>query len=153
MLINCGISIEFDAAHRLCNYKGKCERLHGHRYKVEFVFENKNILNEDCMVIDFVEIKKLLKSWIDENFDHNVILSKQDELLGKAIESTSGYKIFWLENNPTAENLAKFLNEKANSLLLQINNKDVSCVKTTIFESPNSFATFNKSCKSYNEFS
>ncbi len=137
-MTTCTISIEFDSAHRLYRHSGKCEKLHGHRYKTEFTFKNKNGVDADGMVIDFTEIKPLLKKWINENFDHNVILGIEDETLGKAIEDASGYKIFWLPNNPTAENIANFLFKKANELLN--NNKYVDCVKVKVFETPNGWA-------------
>ena len=132
----CGIVIEFDSAHRLYRYSGKCEKLHGHRYKVEFEFESSTGLDDDGMVIDFTDIKPLLKKWIDVNLDHNVILGIEDKKLGEAIEDTTGYKIYWMQDNPTAENIAKLLIDKANELL-QNNHQNVECVRVKVFETPN----------------
>lgn len=140
--MKCTISIEFDSAHRLYRHSGKCEKLHGHRYRAEFTFKNRQGLDSDGMVIDFTEIKPLLKTWINENFDHNVILGVEDEKLGKAIEEATGYKIFWLPHNPTAENIAKFLFDKANDLLSK--NKNVNCVLVRVFETPNGWSDYSE---------
>ncbi len=62
---------EFDAAHNLINYHGKCERLHGHTYKL--VVKLKGSPDHEDMVYDFVDLKKLVKKEILEDFDHRYI--------------------------------------------------------------------------------
>lgn len=66
----------FDAAHRLSNYEGACQRLHGHRWVVTIEVEG-NTLNDWGAVVDFGDIKKVL----DEEFDlldHRTILDTND---------------------------------------------------------------------------
>ncbi len=58
----------FDAAHYIPNYKGKCEQLHGHTYKLEVVIDGN--VKKDGMVIDFFKIKKIVDSEIIEKLDH-----------------------------------------------------------------------------------
>jgi len=76
----------FEAAHKLPNYKGKCQRLHGHTYKVELVVEGER--NESGMVLDFKvlsEIAKLIRETLDHSYLNDII------------------------PNPTAENIAEWI--------------------------------------------
>ena len=59
---------EFDAAHNLINYHGKCEKLHGHTYKLVVKLEGEP--DEEGMVFDFVELKNLVNEKIIKEFDH-----------------------------------------------------------------------------------
>ena len=96
-------SIEFDAAHRLFNYAGKCSNLHGHRYTAEFTFACAR-LNSDSMVIDFGVIKGGIGKWLDDNWDHSAILHKDDTLLSAAAaHHLKPGRFFGLDASPTAE--------------------------------------------------
>lgn len=59
---------EFDAAHNLIHYHGKCEKLHGHTYKL--VVKLEGTLDHEGMVYDFVELKKVVKERVIDKFDH-----------------------------------------------------------------------------------
>lgn len=59
---------EFAAAHFLTKYHGKCENLHGHNYKLEVTVMGE--MNEDDLVLDFVELKKVVKEKIIKELDH-----------------------------------------------------------------------------------
>ena len=107
-MIICTRRIEFDSAHRIINHESKCKMLHGHRYVVEASFTAKK-LDKLGRVIDFSEARKLLGGWINEHFDHNLILSIHDQNLGEKIAAETGQKVFYLDGNPTAENIASFL--------------------------------------------
>jgi 6-pyruvoyltetrahydropterin/6-carboxytetrahydropterin synthase len=84
------ISVEqhFDAAHYLRGYQGKCEALHGHRYKVVLRVEAAG-LNDIGLAYDFVELKKYL-SEVTGRFDHTCLNDVPP----------------FTEINPSAENLA-----------------------------------------------
>lgn len=58
----------FDSAHNLKEYKGKCERLHGHTYRLEVTVKGKK--DEEGMVIDFSDLKTIVKSKIIDKLDH-----------------------------------------------------------------------------------
>ncbi len=62
------VQAHYDAAHFLRNYKGKCERLHGHRYVVEVAFQTTE-LNESGIAFDFVDLKRSLRELAD-GLDH-----------------------------------------------------------------------------------
>lgn len=59
---------EFDAAHNLIHYKGKCERLHGHTYKLLVKLEGTK--DSEDMIFDFVELKHLVNDNVLDKFDH-----------------------------------------------------------------------------------
>lgn len=84
----------FSSAHFLRQYKGKCENLHGHNWKVR-VCVSGNKLDKTGMLLDFTDMKKYLKQ----------VISYLDHKLLNEIEPFD--KI-----NPTAENIASFIFEK-----------------------------------------
>jgi 6-pyruvoyltetrahydropterin/6-carboxytetrahydropterin synthase len=63
------VQAHYDSAHYLRNYKGKCERLHGHRYVVELALASEH-LDRAGLAFDFVDIKKYLRELAD-HLDHN----------------------------------------------------------------------------------
>jgi len=87
------VKTHFDAAHQLMDYKGKCNRLHGHRWDVEVVLCGK-LLDRRNMLVDFADVKNGLKELIDGNLDHFCL----NETLK--------------EPNPTAEYLAHWLYDR-----------------------------------------
>ena len=89
----------FSAGHQLRGYQGKCEALHGHNFRVEVVVEGEEL--DSCgLLIDFKELKKILGEVLAE-LDH----SHLNQL--PAFE----------QENPSSENLAKYIFEKLNALL------------------------------------
>ena len=58
----------FDAAHNLVNYHGKCERLHGHTYRLRVVLEGSP--DSEGMVMDFIELKEIVKEHVLSKLDH-----------------------------------------------------------------------------------
>ncbi len=140
MPITCTRKIEFDAAHRVIEHFSKCKHLHGHRYVVEATFIADE-LDSLGMVIDFGIIKKILGTWIDENWDHNTILSTQDKPLGDSIAAITNQKVYYINANPTAENMAKYLFEEICPNLFK--DSHVKCIKIRLWETPNCHAEIN----------
>lgn len=62
---------KFDAAHNLESYKGKCEKLHGHTYRLVVIVEG--IPDSEGMIIDFVELKDIVKREVIDILDHSYI--------------------------------------------------------------------------------
>jgi 6-pyruvoyltetrahydropterin/6-carboxytetrahydropterin synthase len=135
-MISCTRKIDFDAAHRIINHESKCKMLHGHRYVLEVTFGAPK-LDSLGRVIDFGVIKDILKNWIDENFDHNTILSIQDKKLGDEISKITGQKIYYINENPTAENIGDYLAKKIIPQLFI--NEEVKLTNLRIYETPNCF--------------
>ena len=61
----------FDAAHNLVNYHGKCEKLHGHTYRLRVVI--KGLPDEEGMIIDFLEVSKIVKENVISKLDHSYL--------------------------------------------------------------------------------
>lgn len=118
------VIVEFEAAHRIVDYPGKCNRLHGHNWSVEVTVKGKK-LNELGMLIDFKELKKEVNKTIDK-LDH-VYLNELDA---------------FVENNPTAEHIAKYIYEQLELSPLFVNNIKVKMIK--VWESPKSAVTYSK---------
>lgn len=135
-MISCGRKVEFDAAHRVIGHQNKCKFLHGHRYILEITAESE-LLNDLGMVVDFGLMKEIIKCWIDENLDHNVILSTKDQALGNSIAEHTGQKIYYIQDNPTAENIVLHLKTQVMPKLFI--NYDISISKLKLFETPNCF--------------
>ena len=110
----------FDAAHQLIGYNGPCENLHGHGWRVRAYVSGKE-LNKLGMLIDFKDIKENLKKILSE-FDHN------------NLNTMAVFK----KENPTSENLAKFIFNKLGGKM----GKGLDLTKVTVFESPTSSATY-----------
>ena len=136
-MITCTRRIEFDAAHRIINHESKCKMLHGHRYCLEATFVAADLDNLG-RVIDFGVIREVLGGWIDDNFDHNTILSIKDKKLGEKIAEITGQKIYYMTQNPTAENIANYIFSEICPKLFA--DKNVKCVALKLYETPNCYA-------------
>ena len=116
------VSVEshFDSAHFLRNYRGKCENLHGHRYKV-IANISKNELNDDGLAYDFVQLKGQLNQILD-TFDHVCLndIPPFDKI------------------NPSAENIARTIYEKLKPEL----DADITIASVQVWESPENCVTY-----------
>jgi len=112
---------DFSSAHNLAGYKGKCEELHGHNWKVEARFQ-KGTLNNIGITADFTLLKSKLKA-ILKKLDH-VHLNK--------------LKIF-KRQNPSAENIARFIYQK---LKIAIKEKGLFLKSVSVWESDTSCAMY-----------
>ena len=112
---------DFSSAHNLRGYKGKCEALHGHNWKVEARFEKED-LNDIGISVDFVVLKVRLKD-ILKKLDH-AYLNKVDVFKTK---------------NPSAENISRFIYEKLKG---SIKEKGLFLKSVSVWESETSCATY-----------
>lgn len=128
----------FEAAHRLgCGYKGKCTNNHGHSFVVDIVI-GATELNSLGMVIDFSDLHSL-KEWIDLSLDHATILMKGDTLA--TLLEKENHKIFLTDGNPTSENIATLIFQKAEALF---NDTRVAVESVTVHETCTSAATISR---------
>ncbi|WP_410985060.1 6-pyruvoyl trahydropterin synthase family protein [Bacillus cereus] len=101
----------FDSAHQLLNHKGKCANIHGHTYKLEIKLKALPIASdnpsEEGFVIDFSDLKKIVKDQIIDKMDH-AFLAQGNEPTYEAIKS-SGTKVYHLGFRSTVENLATYI--------------------------------------------
>jgi 6-pyruvoyltetrahydropterin/6-carboxytetrahydropterin synthase len=114
---------QFAAAHNLRNYKGKCENLHGHNYKVRINLTGPQ-LDETGLLYDFVHLKQVIQSVI-RTLDHTYLneLKPFDVL------------------NPSAENIAKYIyDETSKQMHRTANGAEISSI--TVWESDVTAATY-----------
>lgn len=104
------IEVRFRAGHRLMNpYKGKCNHPHGEGYTAILEFGEEE-LDDKGMVMDFGFVKKTIKEFIDDYFDH-AYLCREDDEVGLWLREKK-FKVFMFEDNPTAEVIAKWIYDK-----------------------------------------
>ena len=124
--------IDFCYGHRLLNYDGKCKHLHGHNGKAVIVLESEQ-LDSRGMLVDFSDIKRSVRTWIDEQLDHRMILCESDPAVPFLKEQ--GEPLFLLPENPTAENIAKLIFDFTKS-------QGFPVTEVGLWETPNAFATY-----------
>lgn len=93
--------LEIDAGHRLLKHAGKCRNVHGHRYAFEVTVSGDQ--DEVGRIVDFSELKAGCASWLDEKWDHGMILQMGDPLIAWCEENDS--KHYVMVKPPTVENL------------------------------------------------
>lgn len=98
--------IDFCYGHRLLDYQGKCQHLHGHNGKVCITIGTAG-LDRQGMVMDLSEIKRVVSRWIDEQLDHRMLLRRDDPAV--PLLEQLGEPVFLMDVNPTAENIAKLI--------------------------------------------
>jgi 6-pyruvoyltetrahydropterin/6-carboxytetrahydropterin synthase len=124
--------IDFCYGHRLLNYDGKCKYLHGHNGRAIITIESAT-LDERGMVLDFSDIKNVVSTWIDEELDHRMLLHKTDPAV--PLLQKMGEPLFLMEENPTAENIARLIFEFTAS-------RGFPIVECQLWETPRCFATY-----------
>ena len=97
-------------AHRLYDYNGCCERLHGHNYRIAVTLAA-NKLNHHGMIADFALLKEVLFGALDNAWDHRTLLFERDPLCASLAKLDDG-SLCVVGFNPTAENMAAYLGEK-----------------------------------------
>jgi len=125
--------IDFCYGHRLLNYEGKCRYLHGHNGKAMITVAAET-LDHRGMVQDFSDIKHAVGGWIDENLDHRMILNRADPVV--AYFEEIGEPLFLLDENPTAETIAKLIYNFANE-------QSIPVARVQLWETPKSFAVYS----------
>lgn len=112
---------DFAAAHQLRNFRGKCENLHGHNWKVEVVLRGTEL--EGCgVLVDFGEVKQATRE----------ILSEVDHLYLNDLP-------FFKDRNPSSENIARYLFERLSE---KLNNENRRLYRVSAWESADASATF-----------
>lgn len=134
MRFQCTRRIQFCAGHRVWRHETKCAHLHGHNYVAYFHAEGTE-LDELGRVIDFGVLKERLGGWIDEHWDHGFILHREDEEAVRLVGALPGQKLFLLDGNPTAENIALHLLEEVAPRVLA--DTGVEVVEVVLWETEN----------------
>jgi 6-pyruvoyltetrahydropterin/6-carboxytetrahydropterin synthase len=127
---------QFDAAHVLTNHTGQCKNLHGHTYRI--VVEVAEGVDDHDMVIDFKDLKQVVRDVILDRFDHAFVFNEasSSECEIAAVIAKHGMKSVGLPFRSTAENLARyFYHELAERL---------NVVSVKVYETPESCAEYRR---------
>ncbi len=111
----------FSSAHFLRGYKGKCENLHGHNWKVLLSIESER-LDKIGMVMDFKTLKSMLNEVISD-LDHCCLNDH----------------VFFKKVNPTSENIAAYIYKCVEK---KIKLKNISGIEVSVWETDTSRATY-----------
>jgi 6-pyruvoyltetrahydropterin/6-carboxytetrahydropterin synthase len=112
----------FETGHALYGYDGKCKNLHGHSYKLAVTVIGTPIMDTSDskygMVIDFGDLKRIVKSEIVNKFDHATVFNKNTPHveLAKELEDR-GHNVILVDYQPTSENMVVDFSEKIKNLL------------------------------------
>ena len=128
----------FDAAHFLTDYHGKCENLHGHRWRVVAYLAQEKLWNEGThkdMVIDFGEFKHVLRE-LTEELDHSFIV-EEGSLMPETLAclEKEGFALSMMPFRTTAENLARYFYDR-------MADSGLSISQVEVYETPNTCAIY-----------
>lgn len=128
----------FDSAHFLKDYEGKCSNIHGHRWTVEIEVGAETLESDTQnrgMVVDFSNLKKDLRELAD-HFDHSLIMETGS--LKQATEDAliaENLRIVKVDFRPTAENFAKYIYDEMTS-------RGYKVIEASVYETPNNVASY-----------
>lgn len=131
---------DISCGHRVVGHEGKCRHLHGHNYRVHFTCEADGLDNVG-RVIDFSDMKSKLCMWLEEQWDHKMLIWKDDPMLWQLQMMDSS--VVEVPFNPTAENLAKYLVEVVGPE--QLKGTGIKLVQVRIDETRKCSATYKVS--------
>lgn len=118
------IEESFAAAHQLRGYRGKCENLHGHNWKVILSVKG-SLLNEIGLLVDFGDLKAMLREVLSE-LDHRNL----NEIT------------HFTEHNPSSENIAQYISDRISEKLGSSTTSPAVIDSVTVWESATSRCTF-----------
>ncbi|HQX02890.1 MAG TPA: 6-carboxytetrahydropterin synthase [Flavobacterium sp.] len=100
----------FETGHALYGYDGKCKNVHGHSYKLSVTVSGTPILDASHvkfgMVIDFGDLKKIVKEEIVDQFDHATVFNQNTPHVELANElKNRGHHVILVDYQPTSENM------------------------------------------------
>ena len=130
----------FEMAHALWNYDGPCKNIHGHSYKLLVTVKGEPLNDpgkpKHGMIIDFGDLKQIVKNTIIKRFDHTVVINKQAkhemlEKMGQMFEKYEG-----MDFQPTCENLVTYFAEIIKEKL----SENTKLQRLRLYETTTSFA-------------
>ena len=129
---------DFDAAHFLTDYHGKCENLHGHRWRVVAYLAQDELQQEGTMkdmVVDFAEFKHALRQ-LTEQLDHSFVI-EEGSLQQKTLDCLyeEGFTLSIMPFRTTAENLAKYFFD-------QLADQGFPVSQVDVYETPHNCAIY-----------
>ncbi|CAA9198959.1 6-pyruvoyl trahydropterin synthase family protein [Flavobacterium bizetiae] len=131
----------FETGHALYGYDGKCKNVHGHSYKLSVTVIGSPITDRSNvkfgMVIDFSDLKKIVKEEIVDQFDHATVFNETTPHIELANElKNRGHHVILVKYQPTSENMVVDFAERIIARL----PKDISLFSLKLQETESSFA-------------
>lgn len=131
----------FETGHALYGYDGKCKNVHGHSYKLSVTVIGQPIDDNSQvkygMVIDFSDLKKIVKEEVVDVFDHATVFNKNTPHVELAEElKTRGHHVILVDYQPTSEMMVIDFAEKIKQRL----PKNISLFSLRLQETETSFA-------------
>ncbi len=131
----------FETGHALYGYDGKCKNVHGHSYKLSVTVIGRPILDQSNvkfgMVIDFSDLKKIVREEIVDFFDHASVFNKNTPHVELAEElKKRGHHVILVDYQPTSENMVIDFAKKISDRL----PKDILLHSLKLQETESSFA-------------
>ena len=142
MVVRITKEFKFEMAHALYGYDGVCANIHGHSYRlwvtVKGEVKNKNGHKKDGMLMDFTDLKSIVKPEIVDKYDHSLVLNANSPHAD--LDLSAFNKVYYLDYQPTSENLVL---DFANFIKEQLPD-GVDLLKVVLSETASSFAEWNK---------
>ena len=133
---------KFEMAHALHGYDGLCANIHGHSYRLWITVrgdvKKEPTHTKDGMLIDFIDLKSIVKSIIIKKYDHSLVLNANSPHAN--LDLSAFDKVYYLPYQPTSENLVTDFANSITSLLPE----NVELLKVVLSETVSSFAEWNK---------
>ena len=132
---------KFEMAHAIYGYDGLCKNIHGHSYRMWVTIKGnvlqKNKHAKNGMVIDFGELKKIIKDCVVDKYDHSFVLNKNTPHFN--IDFSAFEKVYFLPYQPTSENLVA---DFAKVIMKKI-PENITLHKVVLSETATSFAEWH----------
>ena len=136
--------LEFDAGHRIPDHRSLCRHLHGHRYAIEVTVSGDVTLQDgdprNGMVLDFSEVKSVLRTSIVDKWDHAFLVYRGDVQIREFLESLPDHRTVVLDVVPTAENLAAEAFRLLAPRIAELCEKRLTLEQVRLYETPNCWA-------------
>jgi 6-pyruvoyltetrahydropterin/6-carboxytetrahydropterin synthase len=130
----------FEMAHALLNYDGLCRHIHGHSYVLFVTIIGEPIEDEQNtklgMVMDFADLKAVVKGPIVDHFDHSLVIHKDAKKFLPDTPSDMYDKVHLMDFQPTCENLVVHIADQISSRLPQ----GIELFSLKLYETATSYA-------------
>lgn len=138
-------TIEWDMGHRVPNHRNQCRNFHGHRYRLELTIagdlDEAAGTSSEGMVIDFGDIKALMREHVHDALDHSFMAYEGDSLARRLLELDTSQRIIFVPFIPTAENIACWCYRQMRAAF----PPHLTISRCRVYETPTSCATFTPS--------
>jgi len=137
--------------HRLSKHKGLCKNIHGHTIKIVVTLMSYRLNNND-MVIDFSDLKKMVEELFLKNFDHCLLLNSEDIIESNHCKKNNLKYICFDQLDPTAETISKYIYDIIDAYIRKFyGNHMLCCRRVVVWENESSSCVYmdHKKIKEY----